>query len=133
MNIGLGSLRETLKKIFRQFHLEIADALGRDLRLHDAIGPAAEIDCGGCERFVHGHQEIARSQNAELGAKRFLYGFTERDADVFDGVMLVHIQIAVGVHIQIKCAMPRNQLEHVIEKADSRRDARFSVAIQVQL
>src|SRR5437016_5657942 len=47
--------------------------------------------------------------------------------------MLVHIEIAARVHVEIKRAVPRDQLEHVVEKAESRCDARLSVSIQIQL
>src|SRR5713101_9374646 len=99
----------------------------------NTLGPSAKINRGSGERFVHGHQEIAGAQNPAFGAERFLYGFAEGDADVFDGMMLVHIEIATGVHAEIKRAVARNQLEHVVEEADSGGDARFSPSIQIQL
>src|SRR6266849_8523897 len=47
--------------------------------------------------------------------------------------MLIHVEIAARIHVQIKRAVPRNQLEHMIEESDSRSDARLSAAIQIQL
>ena len=47
--------------------------------------------------------------------------------------MLVHIEIAAGVHVEIKRAVTCNQFKHVIEEADSRRDARRSTPIEIQL
>src|ERR1700688_3984600 len=46
--------------------------------------------------------------------------------------MLVHVEVALRVHVKIKRAMTRNQLEHVIEETNSRGDARFSASIEVQ-
>ena len=66
MNVGFGRLREALEKILHQFDLEIADAFCCDLRIHDAARPSAKIYGGSSECFVHGHQEIARAQNAAL-------------------------------------------------------------------
>src|ERR1700693_6275844 len=73
VDVGLRSLRKALEKILHQFHLEIADAFGRDLRLHDAVRSSAKVHGGGSECFVHGHQEIARAQNATLRAEGFLH------------------------------------------------------------
>jgi len=133
MNVGLCGLRETLKKIFHQFDLEIANAFGSNLCLYDATRPAAKIYSGSGERFVHGHQEITGAHNAALAAEGSLQGFAQRDADIFDRVMLVHVKIAVGVHLQIKRAVPCDQLEHVVEEADSGSDASLSASVQVQL
>jgi len=62
-----------------------------------------------------------------------LHGFAEGDPDIFDGVMLVHVEIAAGLHVQIKCAMARNEFQHVVKEANSCRDAGFSTAIKSQL
>ena len=45
--------------------------------------------------------------------------FAERDADVFDGVMLIDVEIAGGLDLQVEAAVPGDQVEHVIEKADA--------------
>ena len=46
----------------------------------------------------------------------------EYDADVFDGVVLVHVQIAIGVEGEVEAAMFGEELEHVIEEADAGGD-----------
>src|SRR5260370_7766128 len=132
MDVGFRGLRKALEKISHQFDLEIAGAFCSDLRIQDTIGPSAKINRGSGERFVHGHQEIAGAQDAAFGAERFLYGFAEGDADVFDGMMLVHIEVATGIHAEIKRTVARNQLEHVVEEADSRGNARRSTPIEIQ-
>src|SRR6266852_3563600 len=76
---------------------------------------------------------MARAQNAAFGTEGFLHRLAESNADIFDRVMLIHVEIATRVHVQIKRAVPCNQLEHMIEEADSRGDARLSASIQIQL
>ena len=78
--------------------MKIADAICGDRCFYDAVGPAAQINRSGGERFVHGHQKITCTQNPSLGAERFLNGFAQGDAHVFDGMMLVHVKIAASVH-----------------------------------
>ena len=70
MNIRAGGLRESLKEIFGELGLKIADELCGDFGIADAIGSATEIDRGDCEGFVHGHQEIAGAKNATFVAER---------------------------------------------------------------
>ena len=63
----------------------------------------------------------------------FEHGLAEHDADVFDGVVLIHVEIARRLQRQIEAAVPREQLQHVIEEADAGRDRRTSRAVEDQL
>ena len=65
--------------------------------------------------------------------ERLLYRFAQRDSDVFDGVVLVDIEIAARDEIEIEAAVPRDLLEHVIEEANARIDARLAAAVEIQL
>ena len=56
----------------------------------------AEIDGGDGERFVHRHDEIAGAVDALLVAERAIDSLAERDADVFDGVVLVDVEVALA-------------------------------------
>src|SRR5271157_4803668 len=103
MNVGLRGLCEALEKILHQLDLKTPDAFCRDFRFHNAARPSAKIDRGSGKCFVHRHEEIASPQNAALGAKGLLHGCAESDADIFDGVMLIHIEIAASVDVQIEC------------------------------
>src|SRR5260370_27374905 len=133
MDVGLRRLRKALEKILDQLYLEIADAICRDLCIHDAVRPSAKIHGGSSERFVHGHQEIARAQNAAFGAEGGLHRRAESNSHIFHGVMLVHGEIAARVHVEIKRAVPCHQLEHVVEEPDSGSNARLSAPIEIQL
>jgi hypothetical protein len=44
------------------------------------------------------------------------------NADVFDGVMFVDVEIAFRLNSQVEKAMFGQQLEHVVEKPDARVD-----------
>jgi len=133
MNAGFGRLREALKKVFQKLHLEIANALGGDFRLHYAVRSPAQIDRGRRKGLVHGHKKISGTQNAAFGAERPLYGFAKGDADVFDRVVLVDVEIPARFDLQVKGTMARHKIEHMVEKADSRGDARFAAPIQIEL
>ena len=54
--------------------------------------------------------------------KRLRKQLAQHDADILDGVVLIHIQIAVGFQLQIEAAVLGEQLQHVIEEADAGRD-----------
>jgi|SRR5580704_18119342 hypothetical protein len=132
MNVGAGGLRESLKKIFGQFSLKIADALGADFSGEDAVWASAEINRGGGKRFVHRHQKISGTQDAALVANRLANSFTEGDAGVFNGVMLIDVKVAFRFDVQIERPMARDEIEHVIEESDSGGNFRGSAPVEVQ-
>src|SRR5438046_1426701 len=94
----------------------------------------AQIDCCHSQRFVHRHDEVPCSIDSTAVADGRRYRLAECDPDVFDGVMLVDVQISCGSELQIECAMPRKQLEHVVEKSNSGADvvAPFAVNRKTQ-
>ena len=132
VNVGAGGLGEALEKVLGQFGLEIANALGVYLATTHAIGTAPQIDRCSCEGFVHGHQEISGAQDASLCTERLEHRFSERDACVFDGVVLIDVEIAFGCERQVEGPMACNEIEHVIEKTDSGGDARGTSPIEIQ-
>ena len=60
------------------------------------------------------------------------HGLAKRDAGVFDGVMLIDVEIAFGVRVQIERAVARDEVEHMVEKADSGGDLRGASAVEIQ-
>src|SRR6202012_4710953 len=98
--------------------LQVADKARAHLRIDSESSAAAQIDRGDGQSLIHGHKEIAGAQNAALLAERAIEGLAQRDADVFDSVMLIDIEIAIAFEFQIKGAMTSEELQHVIEKAN---------------
>src|SRR6516225_6031818 len=132
MDIRACCLGEALEEILDQFGLELPDGPRSEVRLDDAKRAAAKIDgCGG-QCFVHGHQEISCAENAALRSERGVDRFTEGDADVLDGVVLVNLEIAGGLETQIEAAVARDEIQHVIEETNSRRDVRLAAAIEAE-
>src|SRR5206468_1560091 len=70
-------------------------------------------------RFVHWHQEIPGAVDALLVAERFVECLAESDADVFDRVVLVNIEVAFASELQVESAVASKELEHVIEEANA--------------
>src|SRR5208282_6110521 len=100
--------------------------------LDDTKAAASKID-GGCgKRLVHGHQEISGAENAFFVAERGVDGFAESNADVFDGVMLIHLQVAFGGEAKIEAAVARDEVQHVIEERNAGRDFGLAPAIEMQ-
>ena len=59
--------------------------------------------------------------------------FAERDSGVFDGVVLVHVQVAASDEFEIERAMAGDLFEHVVEEANARIDVRLAAAVEIEL
>src|SRR5439155_11250468 len=132
MNVGAGGLCKSLEKIFEQLDGKVADAIGFDLCVDNAMRAAADVDCGGGESFVHRHQEISGAKNSFFRAERFLHSFAEGDADVFDRVVLIDVEIALGADGEIECTVTSDEIEHVMEKTDACGDFGFTAAVDCE-
>jgi hypothetical protein len=112
--------------------LKAPDSLRREFCFHHAKGAAAEIDrCGG-ESFVHWHQKIAGAKNAALVSESGIDGFTEGDPDVFDGVMLVDVEVAGGSQAKFETAVARHEVKHMVEEPNTSGDCGFASAVEIQ-
>src|SRR5437763_4815402 len=116
MHVCLRSPGEALKKIIHQLCLQISDQARCHFRIHHSGGSPTEIHCGHAHSFVHGHQEVSSSKNAAFAAQSLIEGLAKYDAHVLDRVVLVDMQIAVGLELQIESAMMGKQLQHVVEE-----------------
>ncbi len=120
---------EAVEEVLDQLALQVADQLGFHLGFDLAGDAPTQVHRRDAERFIHRHQEVARAVDAFLVAQGLVERFAERDADVLDGVVLIHIQIALAGEIQVERAVPCEQLQHVVEKPDARRDAVLALAL----
>jgi hypothetical protein len=105
VDVGAGGLCEALEKIFRELNLKIANSFRGDFCVYHAMWAPTEIDSSGGESFIHGHEEVSSAEDAAFRAERFYNGFAESDADVFDGVVLIYVEVAFGGEVDIERAV----------------------------
>src|SRR6185312_10992456 len=132
MYIRVCPTRETFKKVVNQFRLQIADQTYFYRGINDGGSASRKIHGGQCQRFIHRHQKISGAQNAFLVAQSFGKCLSQRNAHVFDGMVLVHIEVAGGFKLQIKSPMMGKQLQHVVKKTNAGRNFVFAVPIHGQ-
>jgi hypothetical protein len=119
VDVGAGAAGEALEEIGDEFGLQIADQAHTHLGVDAECRPPAQIHRGDGEGLVHGHEEVAGAQDAALSAEGAVKRLAQGDADVFDGVVLIDVQIAVALEVEIEGAVAREELEHVIEEANA--------------
>ena len=132
MQIRTGMMHEAIEEIGQQLRLQIAD----EAHLHQVFinqrGPAAQIHGNHGQRLIHRQHEISRAVDAFAVAQSLRKQLPHDDADIFHGMVLVHIEIAIGFQLEVEAAVLREQLQHVIEEADAGRDLIASAAFDAQ-
>ncbi len=98
---------EAAEEVFQQFRLQIADEADFDQVLIDQRGAAAEIDRDYGERFIHGEYEITGAVNAFAVAQRLGKQLADYYARIFDCVVLIDVEIALRIDLQVETAMLR--------------------------
>lgn len=110
---------QRLPKVFDQFRIEFTDLLGGERRIENQEVASAQIPNGAAQSLFHWQSEVTIASDSLFVANRLADRLTNADTSVFDGVMLIDMQIAGNVDVEIKTTMPREELQHVIEKPDT--------------
>ncbi len=130
VHVGAGAARESLEEIVDKFGLQIADESRR------------ELWCRRRRRCVRPKSMAAMPSVSSMGIRKYparlmpflspsalIERLAQSDADVFDGVVLIDVEIAFAGEFEIEAAMAGEQLEHVIEKANAGRDLVRAAAV----
>ena len=133
MHVGARPACKALKEIRHQFRLQIADQPRAYLGVHGEGRAPAQVNSRNRQRLIHRHEKVTGAQDAALVAQRAVKALAQRDAHIFDRVVLIDIQIALALQIQIECAVAREEFQHVIEEADAGEDFIMPAALNRQL
>ena len=93
---------------------------------------AGKIHGGQDQRFVHGKDRASVADNAFFVPERFGKCLSERDPDVFRGVMIINKGISLAFYGKIEFPVMREQRQHVIQESDARGNIRLSGSFQRQ-
>ncbi len=119
VEIGAGVVDEAIEEIGHQFRLQIAHQPDPDQVFINERWAAAQIDRADSQRLIHGQHKITGAIDAFAIAQCFGKELPDDNADVFDRVMLIDIQIAFGLDFQVEGSVLREELEHVVEEANA--------------
>lgn len=131
-----GELRcEAIPEVFDQFAIELTDLPMWELGMKRESDSPAEINRGGHQRFVHWQGKVAVTKDAAFITNGFCKCLPQANANILDGVMLVDVEIAFGLNLEVEQTVLGKQLQHVVKEPDSRlnRGTTLSVQIQIQL
>jgi len=132
VQVGSGMVDESTEKVFDKFGLQIAYEADFDAVLIYESRASAEIDRDDSQRFIHGKHEISGAVDAFAIAKGLGEQLADHNAGVFDGVVLIDIEIAFGGELEVEAAVFGEELQHVIEEADACSDFLAAAAFNSQ-
>ena len=122
---------ESLEPFLHQFGVERTHLVAHEFSAEDEKRPAGNVDRHARERLVHGNVDIGVARNAFHIAERLLHRLAERDPDILGGVMMIDMQVALSLDLDVDARVTRQQIEHVIEKTYARGDGRTAFAVKV--
>ncbi len=91
----------------------------------------AKVNRNPHENFVHREDEEAVAVHSRLVSDGLFHRLPEHNPDVLDGVVVVDVDVALGLQIQVEQPVPREELEHVVEERYARFDGVFALAVEV--
>jgi len=126
-------LTEGPEKLLAEPGIERPDLLiaQRDIVLQER--PVGYIGDNPDQGLVHRHMAASIAVDARLAAKRPAEGLSETDADIFDGMMIVDLDVAFGRYRQVEKAVNGKEGEHVIEERNTGIDRRLSFSVQSRI
>ena len=119
VHVRTRTLCESFEEILKQLGLKVTDESKAELKVHYRVRPPTEVDCCYPEGFIHRHHKVARTIDPAARADRLRHRLAERDSYVLYRVVLVDVEVAHGINMQIKPTMPGRQLKHVVKEFDT--------------
>ena len=90
------------KKLVRQIGIEVADPSRADFHIVRQIRPAAQVDYDFGQRFIQRTARLAEATDAVLVTETFFERLSQRETDIFYGVMIVDFDISLGLQLEIE-------------------------------
>src|SRR5206468_9957742 len=97
------------------------------------VWPATGVDRGRCEPFAHGHAGIAESPDPRAVAEGLRERGAESQRHVFDGVVLVDLEVTFGPDHEVEQGVVSEAAQEVVVEADARVHVRFATAVEPNL
>ena len=130
VNIHRGMGGESLEKLAHEFGIEIADLGLREFCPENQKRPAGNIHRDPRQSLVHRQEHIREPCNSRHVTQGLADRLTQSYAGILDSMMLVDMEIARRVDLDIDQRMARELLQHMVEKADAGCDIGKAGAVE---
>ena len=131
IQIHQSRIAQRLKEMEEHLGRHFANLFALKLRIPHQPGTATKIETDLAEAIIH-RQGIAVTLDAPLTAQRLIEALAQRQTGVFNRVVLIDVEVAFHLNLQVDVTMFCNLLQHVIKEAQSGGDLAFARSIQVK-
>jgi len=101
-----GVIDKTLEEFVDEIHIELADAAPYKFAIEHQPRASGDIQHHARQRFIQRHVSMTVATQTFLVAYSLIECLPQRDADVFNGVMGIDVQVAFGENVYIHQTMP---------------------------
>ena len=115
VEVHLCRITQTLEEMLEHLGWHFAHLLSVELCIPNQPWATTEIQCHLAETIIH-WQGVTISLDATLVAQRLQQAFAQGNTRIFNGVMLIHIEVALGVDGEVHHAVLAYLLQHVVEE-----------------
>ena len=130
--VHLRRVAKTLEEVHEHLRRHVTYALASKLRVPLQPCASAKVESHLAQAVVHG-QTVAVAFDAAFVAKRLEKTFAKHNRRVFDGVVLVNVQVALGVDRKVAHAVASDLLKHVVKESEPCAYVTLACAVEVQL
>lgn len=131
VDVEEGGVGEALEEMEEELGGEVADALAGEVGLPDKGGAPAKVEGDHGAAFVHG-EDKAVAFDAALVAECEAKGFAECEGGVFEGVVLIDVEVAVDVDVEVDVAMSCDLFEEMVEHTEAGVDVGETLTVEVE-
>ncbi|MNI41171.1 hypothetical protein D3C73_954160 [compost metagenome] len=131
VEVQAAGIAQRTEEVRDQLGRHVAHALALELAFKHEIRAATEIQRSAGQGFIHRQGETVAA-DAALVAQCFAQGLAQRKTGVFDGVVFVDVQIALGADIQRETTVLADLFQHMVEERQAGVDVRIAGTIQIQ-
>ena len=122
---------QSLEEFLYEFRRKAgADTWAWEGGMIDQIRPGADVERDRHQRLIHRHHRMAKALDAFLRPQGPIKGFSKTDAHVFDGVMVIDIEITTGVEVEVKKPIACERGEHMVEERNAGVDVADPTALK---
>jgi len=133
VEVHLGGVGERAEGFGDEFDIEGFDFFGGEGDVEDEGGAAGEVEGDGGEGVFHGDGGPAIAENADFVAEGLVEGGAQDQRDVFDGVVVINVGVALGGQGEVDQGVLGEVGEHVVEEGDAGGDGGLAGAIKVEV
>ena len=132
VEIHLGRIAQRLEEMQEHFRRHLPYLFTFEVGIPYQPRTASEIQGYLTQAIVH-REAIAITFDTSLIAQGFRKTLTQGQSGIFDGVMFIHLQIALHTDGQVEATMLADLLQHVVEEAQAGRNVTLAASVQVYL